>query len=1476
MAELELPSRYEPIAELGKGGGGEVWAVRDRYSGKHYALKVLAEQASEREMSALVREAVALSGLEGLGLPRVVQFGRLSSGGRAYLIRDLVDGQSLDELVSSGQSERALSALGHAADQLTVLHRAGLLHGDVKPANIIVSVSDRATLVDLGLAAPWLEGGAHAEGLTPRYAAPELLGGGALTVRAEVFALGVTLTEILGSAKPSHDEANRRRKLQLVAARATLHDASGRYPSVDEFASALRNAAGIPAPSAGEADVGLWPVVGIDATSAQLLEQVRELSPSNVLRIGGPPGSGKTALFRRLAWSLGVAGVRLCVIDDAATPSVVSGELAAHPASSGVTILVDAADALEASSVKLLAEARAAGARLVVVGEMQLGGAERSFVVPALDEHAAIDLLKRAVPSLTPTLLQRVFEVSGGRPGELQRLVRLIAHDAIASTADIERAIGALDGAKELPSEPLERAAYFLDRGRFNDAQVALDALGQEHASTRTLITRARLQLGLGEAPLARDLLSSALRDSKPSDAERKLLTLYLARAEVGVGEYQRALALLEELTAEDDPLGAEALSYRGLALSMIGKHEDARAALETALGRAQKIQAPRLETLVLASLGLVLQRADLNEAAHDAYRRALTAAQRAGDAGMLATIQLNLAGLLKIRGDIAGAIEHFEAAVDMGRRSGRKLSARQALLNLANADLYLGRLARARASIQALREQVAQLSPVMRAQLTGLEAELALREGDAERAVELYAECAQAYVALGRGTDAAEARLEGLLAASRRVHPDLRILSSELALSARELGDTAHRPLLLLASARVRKVAGAEGEARTLLDEALVAARGAAQKEWIWRALEARAELEAEGGQQLLARRDREEALAVLEEIAARLPRDLREVYWNDTRRRGLRACVPAALATAATEFLPFNADGRSSARFDGGTLRSPGKSAISELTSTPLEQRLAWILEVNSGLVGEFDVPRLTAKITDYAVQLARAERGYVLLRQVDGSLSVHTSRSRSGDLEHAEFSRSIAESVMTSREAIVALNARGDSRLKSFASVHQLLLESVACLPILAPSGDAIGALYLETRLRPGAGFEREMPTLQAFADQVAIALENARLVNENQQRNDELVLKSSQLEEAQARLHELLEGRTEQLKRARQKLRDARETLYGHFGYRGLVGTSAAMRRIYSLIDRVRETDVPVLITGESGTGKEVVARAIHDASLRSKAKMLGVNCGAIPENLLESELFGHVKGAYTGADRDRRGLFRECEGGTILLDEIGETPHKMQAGLLRVLQERRVRAVGGATEEPVDVRVLFATNRDLSQLVTEGKFREDLYYRIQVVEIRLPALRERAEDIPQLVDHFLGIFAARYKREKKTIDKEALQRLTRFAWPGNVRQLENVLLNAWVLTDAPEIEASDLDLPDGWAPAQPARSEQTHPHAIRPARAQRKGTISEHRRDERDRILQALRDSNWNRVKAAEISGIPRRTFYRRLREYGIQ
>jgi transcriptional regulator with GAF, ATPase, and Fis domain len=1473
---LKLPQRYEPVRRLGKGGGGEVWAVRDRATSRSYALKLLAGDASEREMAALVREAVALSGLEGLGVPRVIRFGRLPGSGRPYLVRELVEGESLEAVLARGVEPRfALQILARAADQLTVLHRAGLLHGDVKPANLIVETDGSVSFVDLGLAAPWREGGSLVEGLTPRYAAPELFEGKPITVRAEVFALGVVLSEVLESGAGQLPEALAKR-LAAAAARAMENAPEDRYPSVDELASEIRRELGVPAHDPTEAGAVLWPISGIDAISGQLLEAAQGLASGGVLRLEGPPGSGRSALLRRLAWWLGVQGRPVAWLDDPSNAASVSAELAEHAAVGGTWILLDDADDLNDAGLVSVRAALASGARLVAVGGARFEGAAL-FVIPPLAKPVALELVRRVVPSLTAGLQQRLIDLADGRPGALRRLVKLIAAEAVASPADFDRVVGNAPAEDEsVPQEPLQRALYYLDRGRFNDAAAALSRVSAAELERSALlgVAQARLELGIAEERKARERLDALAKLPGLSEPERKLIALYHARADIALGNAAAALEELAPLCAEDSAIGNEALTYHGLALSITGDHERARRELEQSVEQSQRLEPPRLEALARASLGFVLLRAERTDEARDVYRSALVAAERAGEAGLLATVQTSLAALLKVRGDMAGAIELFEAAVDMGRRSGRKATARQALLNLANTDLYLGRLSRARSSLATLREQSSQLSKDMLAQLLGNEADLLERMGQHVEAAERYKACGAAYAELGRGLDAAEARLFAVLAASREPHANAQALGREVAEAEALLaGDSAHRSLTLLAQARVAILLGDELDARDKLDACLAAARSAQQREWLWRSLEARAELQERGGQSLLARRDREEALAVLEESAARLPRDLREVYWNDSRRKVLRGSVTGAVARAATEpspFAPLSALPAASPTMQAARRASSNTSSMSQLGGlTPLEQRLSRILEVNSDLAGELEVERLTAKIIGHAVELLRAERGLVLLTEADGSLTIHAARGTGGDAAHAEFSRSIAEGVIATREPVVTLDARGDARLKSFASVHQLLLESVACVPIMAPSGGAIGALYLETRGRPGRHFESELPTLRAFADQVAIALENARLLRENRARADELADANADLAEAQDRLRELLEGRTEQLKRTRQKLRDARDTLYGHFGYQGLVGTSTAMRKVYALVDRVKDTDVPVLITGESGTGKEVVARAIHNASARGKAKFLGVNCGAIPENLLESELFGHVRGAFTGADRERKGLIREAQGGSILLDEIGEMPVKMQAGLLRVLQEKKVRPVGGAQEEEVDVRILFATNRDLERMVQEGKFREDLYYRIHVVEIHLPALRDRTEDVPQLVDYFLGLFAARYKRDKKSVARDALRRLQAYGWPGNVRQLEHVLLNAWVMSDEAELLAEDFELPDGFSPVPERRD-------APPSPAVKKGTTSQHRRDERERIIEALRSCNWNRVKAAELSGIPRRTFYRRLREYGIQ
>jgi DNA-binding NtrC family response regulator len=316
-----------------------------------------------------------------------------------------------------------------------------------------------------------------------------------------------------------------------------------------------------------------------------------------------------------------------------------------------------------------------------------------------------------------------------------------------------------------------------------------------------------------------------------------------------------------------------------------------------------------------------------------------------------------------------------------------------------------------------------------------------------------------------------------------------------------------------------------------------------------------------------------------------------------------------------------------------------------------------------------------------------------------------------------------------------------------------------------------------------------------------------------------------------------------------------------------GFANLIGSGKPMQGVFETIQKVAETDLTVLIRGESGTGKELVAQALHDRSPRRSRPFIAVNCAAISRELVESELFGHEKGAFTGADARRVGRFEAADGGTIFLDEIGDMPTETQAKVLRVLEERSFERVGGTNPIQVDVRVVAATHRDLEEEVKKGTFREDLYYRLRVVEIELPTLRERPEDIPALVDRFLAQIAGRLGREKKAIAPEALGRLARHGWPGNVRELRNVIEQAAVLASADAIDVDDLRL----GHAREAISD-TPATGVTFSDA-KKGAVENF---ERGFLLAALRSHGGNISRAAESIGMVRQSLQQKIRELGLR
>ena len=338
-------------------------------------------------------------------------------------------------------------------------------------------------------------------------------------------------------------------------------------------------------------------------------------------------------------------------------------------------------------------------------------------------------------------------------------------------------------------------------------------------------------------------------------------------------------------------------------------------------------------------------------------------------------------------------------------------------------------------------------------------------------------------------------------------------------------------------------------------------------------------------------------------------------------------------------------------------------------------------------------------------------------------------------------------------------------------------------------------------------------------------------------------------------------ELAVARAVEHRRARGEVRRLRQALAATRPVAGIVGDSAPIRAISELINRIADSDATVLVTGESGTGKELVARAVHDLGPRQGEPFVALNCGAVPANLLESELFGHVKGAFTDARRDRPGLFVQAGAGTIFLDEIGEMPLEMQVKLLRVLQQRTVRPVGGDDELPFAARVVCATNRDLETEVEEGRFRQDLFYRVNVVSLEVPPLRARGGDILLLAHHFLRRIAERTGKEVTTFSADATRKLLDYDWPGNVRELENGVERAVALARLSEIGVDDL-------PAK-IRDHQSSRLVISGDDPAELVTMSEMERRYVRRVLEAC---GGNKTHAARVLGIDRRSLYRRLEE----
>jgi DNA-binding NtrC family response regulator len=414
-----------------------------------------------------------------------------------------------------------------------------------------------------------------------------------------------------------------------------------------------------------------------------------------------------------------------------------------------------------------------------------------------------------------------------------------------------------------------------------------------------------------------------------------------------------------------------------------------------------------------------------------------------------------------------------------------------------------------------------------------------------------------------------------------------------------------------------------------------------------------------------------------------------------------------------------------------------------------------------------------------------------------------------------------------------------------------------------------GNSVDILILDLKSPAGAGLEL-LEEVKLLHPEIAVIVMTAfasvtSAVEAMRTGANDYLTKPFELEDLAAVLDRAAERRSVDTasRRLREKLRSQQ-------GLGNLIGNSPEMEKIYRILSKVAQTTHPVLILGESGTGKELIARSIHANGPNAAKPFLPVDCGSLVPTLVESELFGYVKGAFTGATRNKDGLLASADGGTVFLDEIGEMPLDLQAKLLRALQEKEIRPVGATHRVPINVRILAATNRGLATMVEQGRFRKDLYYRLNVVALRLPPLRDRREDIPLLAAHFLNRMN-RNSGAKYTLSNDALRTMSEYAWPGNVRELENSIERACALCSGPVLRLGDL----------PTQLQDFHLHAWRTvaAAAEEKPAASTNVTPladlERQAILDTLRQLNGDKLTAARLLGIGKTTLYRKLKEYGI-
>lgn len=953
----------------------------------------------------------------------------------------------------------------------------------------------------------------------------------------------------------------------------------------------------------------------------------------------------------------------------------------------------------------------------------------------------------------------------------------------------------------------LEAAESRVLRGELDERlRVALaDGLRGAGELGRALACVREAEEGMGAAVLAETLRrmgetvgarEAAQRVAQERSEAGERARAVLARLELDQGRVVEALAIAS------DPRSAQACEVSALAHLSRGEHDAAMRLVEQGLSLAgQEESRARLQCV----RGMCLHATGDAEVAHEAFARAAEHAVRAGAVVEEATYRTGQAAAAVDAGMSSEAMDGSLRAALLWEHLARPAQRAYAMLARASAFSVVGALHDARACAEQARD-LARAAGDTRAEAY---AWMALADASAARSPESMEAAKAAWELLGsaESEDAARAGAR-YVAQGGELDPDGVARLDRLASS----GGTAAQAEWWAERARGSRLGEVSGRPSEILSHLARVARQRGPVAGKGRAMhEARLLAESAGDG---------EAVRLFASEQARLASKV-------------LAHVPAHLRESASEVEWIGA----------GQVRPEAGVSVGQA------RQLEGLVR---GLARRDNLRGLLEQALDALVLWTGVERGLLLLRAPDNRLVVRAARNLARkDLREDQvmLSQSLAHRALETREPVVAVDASGEIS-EVHASVHALGLRSVLAVPLLA-RGEAVGVAYLDDRIRAGAFGPQELAWVRLIGMVAAAAIADAR---------DQLMLRRAarRAERAKARLSEVLAQREAALEVASQELSRARGTSDTRYRYDALVGRSEPMRAMLQMLDRITPTSVPVLIVGESGSGKELVARALHHNGPRGSGPFVSENCSAIPETLLESTLFGHVRGAFTGADRNRIGLFEAADGGTLFLDEIGEMSIGMQSKLLRALQDGEVHPVGSTRARRVDVRVIAATHRDMGELVREGRFREDLLYRLDVITVRVPSLRERREDIELLAKHFVARYGA---GRKVRISQEAMARLMRHDWPGNVRHLENEMRRALVLCDEvirPEHLSAEL--------------------GVKAKVSKAGGMVLRERVDELERqlVAEALAKTKRNQTQAAKLLGLSRFGLQKMIRRLGVE